>query len=97
MKDSKQLDSPIRDVEELIDTLGNHQSSEVRELRQRVRDAVDSSRKSEECHRRIRRYAASVDRYITCYRGLGFSTASSWGAVLSTRPGYSVRKIEMLT
>ena len=42
MKDSKQLDSLIRDVEELIDTLGDDQSSEVRELRQRVRDAVDS-------------------------------------------------------
>jgi ElaB/YqjD/DUF883 family membrane-anchored ribosome-binding protein len=75
MKDSKQLDSLIRDVEELIVTLGDDQSSEVRELRQRVQDAVDSLEgKRKSATRRIRRYAASVDRYITGYPRLGFAT-----------------------
>ena len=42
MKDSKELDSLIQDVEELIATLGNGQSPEVRELRRRVQEALDS-------------------------------------------------------
>jgi ElaB/YqjD/DUF883 family membrane-anchored ribosome-binding protein len=83
MKDSKELDSLIQDVEELIATLGNGQSPEVRELRRRVQDALDSletQRKS--ATRRIRRYAASVDRYITDYPRLGFATGLMVGGLI---------------
>jgi ElaB/YqjD/DUF883 family membrane-anchored ribosome-binding protein len=83
MKDSKELDSLIQDVEELIATLGNGQSPEVRELRRRVQDALDSletQRKS--ATRRIRRYAASVDRYITGYPRLGFATGVVVGGLI---------------
>jgi ElaB/YqjD/DUF883 family membrane-anchored ribosome-binding protein len=83
MKDSKELDSLIEDVEELIATLGNGQSPEVRELRRRVQDALDSletQRKS--ATQRIRRYAASVDRYITGYPRLGFATGLMVGGLI---------------
>jgi ElaB/YqjD/DUF883 family membrane-anchored ribosome-binding protein len=83
MKDSRELDSLIQDVEELIATLGNGQSPEVRELRRRVQDALDSletQRKS--ATRRIRRYAASVDRYITGYPRLGFVTGVMVGGLI---------------
>jgi ElaB/YqjD/DUF883 family membrane-anchored ribosome-binding protein len=83
MKDSRELDSLIQDVEELIATLGNGQSPEVRELRRRVQDALDSletQRKS--ATRRIRRYAASVDRYITGYPRLGFATGVMVGGLI---------------
>jgi ElaB/YqjD/DUF883 family membrane-anchored ribosome-binding protein len=83
MKDSKELDSLIQDVEELIATLGNGQSPEVRELRRRVQDALGSletQRKS--ATRRIRRYAASVDRYITGYPRLGFATGVMVGGLI---------------
>jgi ElaB/YqjD/DUF883 family membrane-anchored ribosome-binding protein len=83
MKDSKELDSLIQDVEELIATLGNGQSPEVRELRRRVQDALDSveaQRKS--ATRKIRRYAASVDRYITGYPRLGFATGVVVGGLI---------------
>jgi ElaB/YqjD/DUF883 family membrane-anchored ribosome-binding protein len=83
MKDSRELDSLIQDVEELIATLGNGQSPEVRELRRRVQDALDSletQRKS--ATQRIRRYAASVDRYITGYPRLGFATGLMVGGLI---------------
>jgi ElaB/YqjD/DUF883 family membrane-anchored ribosome-binding protein len=83
MKDSKQLDSLIQDVEELIATLADEQSPQVRELKRRVQDAVDSleaQRKS--ATRRIRRYAASVDRYITGYPRLGFATGVVVGGLI---------------
>jgi len=83
MKDSEQLDSLIRDVEELIATLADDQSPQVRELRNRVEDAVDSleaQRKS--ATQRIRRYAASVDRYITGYPRLGFATGVVVGGLI---------------
>jgi ElaB/YqjD/DUF883 family membrane-anchored ribosome-binding protein len=83
MKDSKQLDSLIQDVEELIATLADDQSPQVRELKRRVQDAVDSleaQRKS--AARRIRRYAASVDRYITGYPRLGFATGVVVGGLI---------------
>ena len=83
MKDSRQLDSLIQDVEELIATLADDQSPQVRELKRRVQDAVDSleaQRKS--ATRRIRRYAASVDRYITGYPRLGFATGVVVGGLI---------------
>jgi ElaB/YqjD/DUF883 family membrane-anchored ribosome-binding protein len=83
MKDSKELDSLIQDVEELIATLGNGQSPEVRELRRRVQDALDSLQtQRESATRRIRRYAASVDRYITGYPRLGFATGLMVGGLI---------------
>ena len=83
MKDSEQLDSLIQDVEELIATLADDQSPQVRKLQRRVQDAVDSleaQRKS--ATRRIRRYAASVDRYITGYPRLGFATGVVVGGLI---------------
>ncbi len=83
MQDSKQLDSLVRDVEELIATLADDPSPQVRELKRRVQDAVDSlevQRKS--ASRRIRRYAASVDRYITGFPRLGFATGVVVGGVI---------------
>lgn len=83
MKDSKQLDELIQDVEELVTSLGDDQSPEVRELKRHVQDAIDSleaQRKS--ATRRIRRYAASVDRYITGYPRLGFATGVIVGGLI---------------
>lgn len=83
MKDSKPLDSLIEDVEELIAALADEQSPQVKELRRRVEEAVDSleaQRKS--ATRRIRRYAASVDRYITGYPRLGFATGVVVGGLI---------------
>ena len=83
MKDSRQLDSLIQDVEELIATLADEQSPEVRELKNRVRDAVDSlEAQRTSAARRIRRYAASVDRYITGYPRLGFATGVVVGGLI---------------
>lgn len=83
MKDSKQLDTLIQDVEELIATLADEQSPRVQELKGRVQDAVESmeaQRKS--ATRRLRRYAASVDRYITGYPRLGFATGVVVGGLV---------------
>jgi ElaB/YqjD/DUF883 family membrane-anchored ribosome-binding protein len=83
MKDSKQLDSLIRDVEELTATLADHQSPHVQELKRRVQDAVDSlEAQRNSASRRIRRYAASVDRYITGYPRLGFATGVVVGGLV---------------
>jgi ElaB/YqjD/DUF883 family membrane-anchored ribosome-binding protein len=83
MNDSKELDSLIQDVEELIATLGNGQSPEVRELRRRVQEALDSlETQRESATGRIRRYAASVDRYITGYPRLGFATGLMVGGLI---------------
>ncbi|MGA2398082.1 MAG: hypothetical protein ABSG30_08495 [Steroidobacteraceae bacterium] len=83
MKESRQIDSLIRDVEELICTLGQDQSPQVRELSSRAQASIDSleaQRKS--ATRRIRRYAASVDRYITGYPRLGFATGVIVGGLI---------------
>jgi ElaB/YqjD/DUF883 family membrane-anchored ribosome-binding protein len=83
MKDSKQLDSLIRDVEELIASLAGEQSPQVRELKDRVQDAVDTlEARRKSATRRIRRYAASVDRYITGYPRLGFATGVVVGGLI---------------
>jgi ElaB/YqjD/DUF883 family membrane-anchored ribosome-binding protein len=83
MKDSRQLDSLIRDVEELIATLADDQSPQVRELRRRVQQAVDSlEAQRESATRQFRRYAASVDRYITGYPRLGFATGIVVGGLI---------------
>ncbi len=83
MQDSKRLDSLIRDVEELIATLGDDQSPQVRELRRRVQDTLDSvEAQRNSATRRIRRYAASVDRYITGYPRLGFATGVIVGGLM---------------
>jgi ElaB/YqjD/DUF883 family membrane-anchored ribosome-binding protein len=83
MKDSKQLDSLIHDVEELIATLADDQSPHVQELKDRVQDAVDSLQaRRKSATRRIRRYAASVDRYITGYPRLGFATGVVVGGLI---------------
>jgi ElaB/YqjD/DUF883 family membrane-anchored ribosome-binding protein len=83
MKDSRQLDSLIQDVEELIATLADDHSPQVRELKRRVQDAVDSlEAQRQSATRRIRRYAASVDRYITGYPRLGFATGVVVGGLI---------------
>ncbi len=83
MKDFKQLDALIKDVEELITSLADDQSPRVEELKHRVQDTVDSleaQRKS--TSRRIRRYAASLDGYITGYPRLGFATGVVVGGLI---------------
>jgi ElaB/YqjD/DUF883 family membrane-anchored ribosome-binding protein len=83
MKDSELLDTLIQDVEELIATLADDRSPQVQELKGRVQDAVlafEAQRKS--ATRRIRRYAASVDRYITGYPRLGFATGVAVGGLM---------------
>jgi ElaB/YqjD/DUF883 family membrane-anchored ribosome-binding protein len=83
MQESKQLDSLIRDVEELIATLADDQSPHVQELKDRVQEAVDSlEARRKSATRRIRRYAASVDRYITGYPRLGFATGVVVGGLI---------------
>jgi ElaB/YqjD/DUF883 family membrane-anchored ribosome-binding protein len=83
MKDFKQLDALIQDVEELITSLADDQSPRVEELKHRLQDTVDSleaQRKS--TSRRIRRYAASLDGYITGYPRLGFATGVVVGGLI---------------
>jgi ElaB/YqjD/DUF883 family membrane-anchored ribosome-binding protein len=83
MKESKQLDSLVQNVEELIATLGDDQSPHVQELKHRVQGAVDSlDAQRESATRRIRRYAASIDRYITSYPRLGFVTGVVVGGLI---------------
>jgi ElaB/YqjD/DUF883 family membrane-anchored ribosome-binding protein len=93
MKDSKEIDSLIQDVEELMASLADDQSPQVLELKHRVQDAVDSleeGRKS--AARRIRRYAASVDRYITGYPRLGFATGVVVGGLIVYAAGLFSRR-----
>jgi ElaB/YqjD/DUF883 family membrane-anchored ribosome-binding protein len=83
MKDFKQLDALIQNVEELIATLADDQSPRVQDLKRRVQDTVDSveaQRKS--TTRRVRRYAASLDDYITGYPRLGFATGLVVGGLI---------------
>jgi ElaB/YqjD/DUF883 family membrane-anchored ribosome-binding protein len=83
MKDPKPLDSLIQDVEELISALADEQSPQVEALKIRVEEAVDAleaQRKS--ATRRVRRYAASLDRYITGYPRLGFATGLVVGGLV---------------
>jgi ElaB/YqjD/DUF883 family membrane-anchored ribosome-binding protein len=83
MKDFKQLDALIQNVEELITALADDQSPRVQDLKHRVQDTVDSlesQRKS--ATRRIRRYAASLDGYITGYPRLGFATGVVVGGLI---------------
>lgn len=82
MEDSRQVNSLIQDVEELIATLGNDPSPHVRELADRVQQAIDSlEAQRRSVTRRIRNYAASFDRYITGYPRLGFATGVIVGAL----------------
>lgn len=83
MKESRQIDSLIRDVEELICTLGQDQSTQVRELSNRAQASIDSlEARRKSATRRIRRYATSVDRYITGYPRLGFATGVIVGGLI---------------
>jgi ElaB/YqjD/DUF883 family membrane-anchored ribosome-binding protein len=93
MKDAKQLDSLIQDVEELIATLGDDPSPHVQEMKDRVQDAVDAlEARRKSATRRIRRYAASVDRYITGYPRLGFATGIVVGGLMVYMAGLFSRK-----
>jgi ElaB/YqjD/DUF883 family membrane-anchored ribosome-binding protein len=93
MKDAKQLDSLIQDVEELIATLGDDPSPHVQEMKGRVQDAVDAlEARRKSATRRIRRYAASVDRYITGYPRLGFATGIVVGGLMVYMAGLFSRK-----
>jgi ElaB/YqjD/DUF883 family membrane-anchored ribosome-binding protein len=83
MKDSGSLDSLMQDVEELLGTLGDEPSPHVQELKRRVESAIDLLQaQRESATRRIRRYAASVDRYITGYPRLGFATGVVVGGLI---------------
>ncbi len=83
MKDSKELESLIQDVEELIANLADDESPQVLELKNRVQGAVDSlEARQRSAVRRVRRYAASVDRYITGYPRLGFATGVVIGGLI---------------
>jgi ElaB/YqjD/DUF883 family membrane-anchored ribosome-binding protein len=83
MNESKQLDALIQDVDELLVTLADDRSPHVQELKRRVQDAVDSlEARRKSATRRIRRYAASVDRYITGYPRLGFATGVVVGGLI---------------
>jgi ElaB/YqjD/DUF883 family membrane-anchored ribosome-binding protein len=93
MKDSKEIDSLVQDVEELIASLADDQSPQVLELKHRVQDAVDSlEARQRGAARRIRRYAASVDRYITGYPRLGFATGVVVGGLIVYAAGLFSRR-----
>jgi ElaB/YqjD/DUF883 family membrane-anchored ribosome-binding protein len=93
MKDSKEIDSLVQDVEELIASLADDQSPQVLELKHRVQDAVDSLEvRRRSAARRIRRYAASVDRYITGYPRLGFATGVVVGGLIVYAAGLFSRR-----
>jgi ElaB/YqjD/DUF883 family membrane-anchored ribosome-binding protein len=73
----------MQEVEELIAALADDPSPEVRELKRRVQDAVDSlETERRSATRRIRRFAASVDHYITGYPRLGFATGVLLGGLI---------------
>jgi ElaB/YqjD/DUF883 family membrane-anchored ribosome-binding protein len=83
MKDTRPLDSLIQDVEELISSLADDPSPHVQELKRRVEEGVEAlEAQRETAGRRIRRYAASVDRYITGYPRLGFATGVVVGGLI---------------
>lgn len=93
MKVSKELESLIQDVEELMTSLADDQSPQVLELKRRVQDAVDSlAARQRSAARRIRRYAASVDRYITGYPRLGFATGVVIGGLIVYAAGLFSRR-----
>jgi ElaB/YqjD/DUF883 family membrane-anchored ribosome-binding protein len=93
MKVSKELESLIQDVEELMTSLADDQSPQVLELKRRVQDAVDSlAARQRSAARRVRRYAASVDRYITGYPRLGFATGVVIGGLIVYAAGLFSRR-----
>jgi ElaB/YqjD/DUF883 family membrane-anchored ribosome-binding protein len=83
MTDSRAVNELIQDVEELLATLGDAPSAHIQELKDRVRDAIDALTEHRDgVTRRLRRYASSLDRYITGYPRLGFATGVAVGGVI---------------
>jgi hypothetical protein len=73
--------------------LADEQSPQVQELRRRVQDAVDSlDAQRNSAARRLRRYAVSVDRYITGYPRLGFATGIVVGGLIVYAAGLFSRR-----
>lgn len=89
MNSAKTFTKLANDVEELLDELKDEHGPEVQELRIRVEDALDAAKRaiardSNHTGARIRRYASSVDGYITEYPRLAFLS----GAVIFGTIGY---------
>lgn len=89
MKSASTLTNLVDDVEELIVALGDAQSPQIQELRDRVEDAIGSTKRaiaqpSKKTSARIGQYAGSLNAYIGDYPRLAFMT----GALLFGTLGY---------
>lgn len=83
MKAEKSINALTDQVEELLGLLEMHPSPDIDAIRYRIEDALDSVRVAvarSHTGARIRRYASSIDRYVTGYPRLGFLTGALLGA-----------------
>jgi ElaB/YqjD/DUF883 family membrane-anchored ribosome-binding protein len=83
MKQAQNLENLVNDVKELLAQLNEEDQPAIKELRARIEDAIDSTKRAgESASRRIGRYATSVDNYITGYPRLGFITGLVLGGLI---------------
>jgi hypothetical protein len=83
MNRAQSIDTLVSDVEELLAALSDYQQPAIQELRGRVENAIDSTKRAGNgAAARIGRYAASLDNYILGYPRLGFLTGVIVGGLI---------------
>jgi ElaB/YqjD/DUF883 family membrane-anchored ribosome-binding protein len=83
MKQPQSLKRLVSDVEELLSQLSEDDQPAIQELRARIRDAIDSTKQTRKgASGPIRRYAMSIDNYITSYPRMGFITGLVLGGLI---------------
>jgi ElaB/YqjD/DUF883 family membrane-anchored ribosome-binding protein len=97
MKRVKSFTKLADEVEELLGELKDAQGPEVRELRNRVEDALTAAKRtigqqSSKASARIARYAGSVDEYINDYPRLAFITGALIFGAIGYLAGSTARK-----
>lgn len=99
MRASRKLKQLVNDVEELVAELGDDQRPEVQALRDRVEEAIDSTRQSVAA--RGRRVAAragaiagSLDTYITRHPRLAFVSGVALASLVGYLLGASSRPVD---
>ena len=79
MNQSRKVNELLNDVEELLAHLGDKHSSDVVELRNRVKTALDSTKRTwtaraSDASDNVRWWASSLDSYIVSYPRLAFAS-----------------------
>ena len=83
MKQTQNIKSLVNDVEELLSHLSEDDQPAIQELRARIKDAIDSTKQTRKsASRPMRRYAMSIDNYITGYPRMGFITGLVLGGLI---------------